>query len=110
MFGKSINQSFICCLINVKDISTDMSEEQVLEERDLDLNKEQDIRFYAIREDHWRDVDEEGENKMKIHALGWEVYIKEKGELIKREFSVSFPHPKGGGGGCLDLCEGSYHQ
>ena len=40
MFEKGINQSFIFCLTNVKDISTDMSEDQVLEERDLDLNKE----------------------------------------------------------------------
>ena len=40
MFGKGIYLSVIFCLINVKDISTDMSEDQVSEERDLDLNKE----------------------------------------------------------------------
>ena len=49
-----------------------------------------------IREEHWRDVAEEGENKKKIHEQRWEVYVKEKEELIKREFLVSFPYPKGG--------------
>ena len=43
------------------------------------------------------DVAEEGDYKKKIHALRWDVYVKEKEELIKREFSVSVPHPKGGG-------------
>ena len=37
-----------------------------------------------IREEHWRDVSEEGDNKKKIHALRWEVYAKYKEELIKR--------------------------
>ena len=60
------------------DISTDMSEDQVAEERDLELNEGEDIRLYAIREEHWRDVDEEGEDKKKIHALRWGVYIKYK--------------------------------
>ena len=64
------------------------------EERDLDLNEEEDIRLDAIREEHWRDVSEEGEDKKKIHDLRWEVYVKEKEELTKREFSVSVPHPK----------------
>ena len=32
----------------------------------------------AIREDHWRDVAEEGDGKNKMHALMWEIYIKEK--------------------------------
>ena len=32
----------------------------------------------------------------KIHALRWEVYVKEKEDLIKRCFLVSVPHPKGG--------------
>ena len=30
------------------------------------------------REEHWRDVAEEGENKMNIHDLSWEVYVKYK--------------------------------
>ena len=48
------------------------------EERDPDLNEEEDIRLYEIREEHWMDVAEEGYNKNKIHALRWEVYVKEK--------------------------------
>ena len=66
------------------------------EGRDPDLNEKEDIRLDEIREEHWRDVAEEGDDKKKIHALRWELYIKEKGELIKREFSLSVPHPKGG--------------
>ena len=56
------------CLCYVKDISTYMSEDQVAEERDPDLNEEEDIRLDIIREEHWRDVDEEGDNRKKIHA------------------------------------------
>ena len=90
------------------DISTDMSEYQVAEERDPDLNEKEDIKLNEIREDHWRDIAEEGDDKKNINALRWEVNVKEKEELINREFLVSVPHPKGGGN-CLDLCEGSYH-
>ena len=49
----------------------------------------------AIREEHWRDIAEEGEDKKNIHALRWEVYVKEKLKLINRYFLVSVPHPKG---------------
>ena len=52
----------------------------------------------AIREEHWRYVAEEGDDKNNIHALSLEVYVKDKEELIKIEFLVSVPHPKGGGG------------
>ena len=75
------------------------------EERDPEQNEEEETRLDEIREDHWRDIAEEGDDKNKIHALMWEVYVKENEELIKREFLVSVPHPKGGGK-CLDLCEG----
>ena len=51
------------------DISTDISEEQVVEERDPDLNKMEDIRFDEIWEDHWRDLAEEKNDKKNIHAL-----------------------------------------
>ena len=43
------------------------------EQRYPDLNEEEDIRLDAIREEHWSDFSEEGENNKKIHALGWEV-------------------------------------
>ena len=66
------------------------------EERDPDLNEDEDIRLDEIREERCRDVAEEGDDEKKIHSLRWEVYIKEKEELINRKFSVSVPHPKGG--------------
>ena len=89
--------SVFYCLCYVKDISTYMPEDQVLEERDPDLNNEEDIRLDAIREEHWRDFAEEGDDKRRIHALRWEVYIKDKENLIKREFLVSVPHLKRSG-------------
>ena len=66
------------------------------EERDPDLNNMEDIRFNKIWEDHWMDIAEENYDKKKIHSLRWNVYIKEKEELNKRDFLVSVPHPKGG--------------
>ena len=49
-----------------------------------------------IREENWREVFEEVEDKEDIHALRWEVYVKEEEELIKRNSSVSVPHLKEG--------------
>ena len=76
-------------------VSTYMSEDQVLEERDPDLNEEEYIKMDTMMEEHWRDVDEEGEDKKKIHALRWEIYIKEKEELIKIYFWCPFHTQKG---------------
>ena len=60
------------------------------EERDPDLNEKEDIMFDKIWEDHWRDIAEENNDKKKIHALRWDLYIKDKEELItKRVFGVS---------------------
>ena len=55
--------SVIYCLCYVKEISTDLLEEQVLEERDPDVNEEEDIRMEDSREEHWRNVDYYGEDK-----------------------------------------------
>ena len=85
------------------DIYTYILEDQVSEERDPDLNEEEDIILDEMMEEHWNDVAEEGDDKNNIHALRWELYVKEKEELIKIEFSVSVPHPKVGGN-FLDLC------
>ena len=74
----------------------DLSEEQVLEERDPNLNEDEDIRTYEIRDNHWRDVAEEGDDKNNIHDLRWDVYVKEEEELTKRDFLVSVPYTKGG--------------
>ena len=96
MFGKGMYLSLFYLLCYVTDISTDIPEGQVAEERDPDLNEEEDIVLDKIREEHWRDIAEEGDDKKRIHVLRWEVYVKDKEELIKREFLVSVPHPKGG--------------
>ena len=61
-----------------------MMEEQLSEERDVELNDEEDIRMEYIMEEHWRDVSGDGDNKKKIHGLRWEVYTKDNAELIKR--------------------------
>ena len=55
--------SVFYCLCYEMDIYTDMSEEQVSEERDLDLNEEEDTSMDDRREDHWRGVAGEGGNK-----------------------------------------------
>ena len=73
-----------------------MLEEQVLEERDLDLNEEENITMEDSMEDHWRDVSDDGQDKMKTHALKWQVYTKKKNELKKRVILVLVPHPKDG--------------
>ena len=97
MFGKGMYLSVFYCLFYVEDISTDMLEDHVVEDRYPDLNEEEDIRLDAIREEHWRDFAEECDDKRRIHALRWEVYIKDKENLIKREFLVSVPHLKRSG-------------
>ena len=62
--------SVFYCLCYAKDVSTYMSEDQVAEERDPDLNEEEDdIRMDAIREEHGRNVAEESYNKKKIHFM-----------------------------------------
>ena len=58
----------------------------MLRERDTGLNEEEDIRMDKIRDEHWGDVAEEGDDKKNIHALRWDVYVKDKEDLIKREF------------------------
>ena len=75
-FGRVVYLYVFCCLFSVKDISMDMLEEQVSEEIYPYLNEEKDIRMDKRREEHWRDVSDEGENKKKMYALRWEVYVK----------------------------------
>ena len=73
MFGKGVYLSLFYCLCYERGIYTYMLEEQVSEERHQDLNKEKYTRMDEIRDEHWRDVAEEGDNKKKIHSLSWEV-------------------------------------
>ena len=58
MFGKGMDLSVFYCLCYVNNISTDMLEDQVAEERDPELNEEEDIILDGIREEHWRYVAE----------------------------------------------------
>ena len=95
-FVKGVFLSVFYYLFYDTNINTYYSEEQVVEERDPDLNEMEDIRFDEIREDHWRDLAEENDDKKKIRARRWNVYVKDKEELITRLFLVSVPHPKGG--------------
>ena len=74
----------------------DILEEKALEDRYLDLNEDENIIIEDSRVEHWRDVADDGENNSKIHYLRWDVYTRENNYLIKREFLVSVPHPKGG--------------
>ena len=76
MFGICMYLSMFCCLCYVKDISIDILEEHVLEERYPDLNEEEEIRMKDSSKDHWKDVADDGDNKKNIHALRWDVYIK----------------------------------
>ena len=50
----------------------------MVEDRDQDFNEMEDIRFDKIREDHWRDLAEENNDKKKILTLRRNVYVKEK--------------------------------
>ena len=45
MFGKGVYLSVFYCFCYIKDESTDMSGDQVSEERYQDLNEEEDIRM-----------------------------------------------------------------
>ena len=56
MFERGMHFSVFYCLCYVKEISTDMLEKKVSEERYTDLNEEEDIIMEDSREDHWRDV------------------------------------------------------
>ena len=55
-----------------------MLQEQVLEEREPDLEEEEeDIIILDNREEHWRDVTEDTyEYRIKVHAMRCEVYMK----------------------------------
>ena len=57
MFVKVIYLSVFYCLCYDTNISTYMSEDQVAEERDPDLNEKEDIGLDEIRGEHWRYID-----------------------------------------------------
>ena len=78
MFDKGMYCYVFYCLCCEIDISTDMSEDQVSEQRDLEKNEEEDIRMDENRDDNWRNVSEEGDYNKKIHDLRWELSVKDK--------------------------------
>ena len=79
MFERGVYFYEFYCLGYVKVISTDILEKQVLEERDPDLNGEEDTRMEDSREEHWRDIADDGKDKSKIYYLRWYVYTKRRG-------------------------------
>ena len=50
MFDNGMYFYVFYCLCYEMDVSTDMSEDQMSEERDPDLNEEEDIRMDEIRD------------------------------------------------------------
>ena len=58
MFVKGVYLSVIYCMFCDTNISTYMSEDQVAEERDPDLNEKEDIGLDEIRGEHWRYIAE----------------------------------------------------
>ena len=78
MFERGMYFYMFYCLSYVKEIPTDMLEEYVSYKRDPDLNEDADTRMEVIREEHLRDVAEDGEDKSTIHSLSWDVYTREK--------------------------------
>ena len=96
-FGKGMYLSIFYCLCFVDEVSIHIAEKQETEERYPDLKWEEDFRIYNDMEGHWKEVDKQDNyDRVKVNALRWEVYIKDKEELIKRYFSVMVPHPKEG--------------
>ena len=61
----------------------------------MDLDDDEDIRMTYSRENTYRYVSEDDEDRSRIHYLMWNVYMKEKDESTKRYFLVTVPHLKG---------------
>ena len=59
-------------------------------------NGYEDTRMEDSMEEKWRNVAKDDKDKSNIHALRWDVYTREKEELINIEFLVFVPHPKVG--------------
>ena len=56
MFVKGMHLSVFYYFCYDTNISTDIPEDQVVEERYTYLNEKEYIRFDDIREDYWRDI------------------------------------------------------
>ena len=73
MFVKGMYFYVFYCLCYDTDIYTYMSDKKGAEQIYPDLNEEEDIRLDEIREEHSRNVAEEGDEKKEIHDLRWDV-------------------------------------
>ena len=51
----------------------DMLKENILEEKDLDMNEQENIIMKSSREENWRDVAQYGQDKSNICALMWDL-------------------------------------
>ena len=95
-FVKGVYFSIFYWLCFVEDISPNIAEEQVMEEKTPDLEWEEDFRFSDDRGQKWRGVGQEDNYYMcKFHLLSWWVYTKDKEGFMNRQFLVEVPHTKG---------------
>ena len=95
MFEEGMYLSVFYFLCFVQDVLMGMLKEQKREERDPDLKVEKYVMCLYERKNHWKDVLEENhQDKGEVYPLMWEVYIKEKQELLMSYFSMAVPHLK----------------
>ena len=73
------------CLCLVNELKTDILEEQVLEERDPDLNEEDDIKMTDSRQEHWRYVAEDDEDMSVAHCT---TCTTRELETIDKQFAI----------------------
>ena len=60
MFERGVYFSVFYCLFYVREVPTYMLEVKVSYKRDPDLNEDEDIRMEVSREEHCRDVAQDG--------------------------------------------------
>ena len=58
MFGNGVYLSVLYCLCYEMNVSADIQEDQLSEEKDQGLNEDEDIRIGEIRNNYGRDVAE----------------------------------------------------
>ena len=91
MFEKGMYLSIFYCLCFVEVISVHTAEEQVMEERDPDIEWEEDFRISTDREEHWKEIEEEdNKDRGKVHALWWEVYLRSHCHDKRLSVSIRF--------------------
>ena len=76
-----------------KEVDVESKEDQVDVEDEPDEEEMDDVNFYDERERHWKMVFEDNAGgvdyaKALIHARRWDVYVNEKGKLVKGGYLV----------------------